>query len=74
MTGPAEAGAPRDPDRQPRPWLERIGLAGIAIVLGCLFGFVAFAAWTGGEVFLAAMGGIGCLMTIWVGALTLIRG
>jgi hypothetical protein len=61
-------------DREPRPWIERIGLAGIALVLAVLFGAVAAAAWSGGEVFLAAMGGIGCVMTVWVGALTIIRG
>jgi hypothetical protein len=78
--GPAEppaAGtdAPETPPRlQPRPWLERIGLAGIAIVMAALFGTVAVAAWYGGEGFLAAMGAIGCLMTLWVGALTVIRG
>lgn len=60
--------------REPRPWIERIGLALIALVLAVLFGAVAVASWFGGEVFLAAMGGIGCLMTVWVGALTLIRG
>ena len=60
--------------REPRPLIERIGLAAIALVLGALFGAVAVASWAGGEVFLAAMGAIGCLMTLWVGALTLIRG
>lgn len=42
--------------------------------MAILFGAVAAAAWTRGEVFLAAMGGIGCLMTVWVGALTVLRG
>jgi hypothetical protein len=60
--------------REPRPLIERIGLAAIAAVLATLFGGVAVAAWLGGEVFLATMGGIGCLMTAWVGALTLLRG
>ena len=60
--------------RERRPWIERIGLAGIAIVLGGLFGFVAVVAWSGGEPFLGIMGGIGCLMTLWVGGLTLVRG
>jgi hypothetical protein len=60
--------------REPRPLIERIGLAAIALVLAILFGTVAVASWAGGEVFLAAMGAIGCLMTVWVGALTLIRG
>jgi hypothetical protein len=59
---------------EPRPLIERIGLAAIAAVLATLFGGVAVAAWIGGEVFLATMGGIGCLMTAWVGALTLFRG
>jgi hypothetical protein len=60
--------------RLPRPFLERIGLALIALVFGGLFGGVAAAAWAGGEIFLAAMGAIGCVMTVWVGALTLWRG
>jgi len=65
---------PSEPSRQPRPLIERIGLAFVAVVFGVLFGFVAIASWTGGEVFLAAMGAIGCLMTLWVGGLTLLRG
>ena len=72
---PASADGPvTEPIREPRPWIERIGLAGIAIVMAGLFGTVGVAAWYGGEVFLAAMGAIGCLMTLWVGALTVIRG
>jgi hypothetical protein len=63
-----------DQDREPRPLIERIGLATIAAVLSALFGGVAVASWFGGEVFLATMSGIGCLMTAWVGALTLFRG
>jgi hypothetical protein len=63
-----------EPPRGPRPILERIGLAAIAGVLAILFGGVAAASWVGGEPFLAVMGGIGCLMTAWVGALTLFRG
>lgn len=60
--------------REPRPLIERVGLAAIAAVLATLFGGVAVAAWIGGEVFLMTMAGIGCLMTAWVGALTLFRG
>jgi hypothetical protein len=60
--------------REPRPWIERIGLAGIAIVMAGMFGTVGAAAWYGNDGFLAAMGAIGCLMTLWVGALTLVRG
>lgn len=60
--------------RERRPLIERVGMTAIALVLGVLFGGVAVAAWSGGEIFLAAMGAIGCLMTLWVGALTLFRG
>jgi hypothetical protein len=60
--------------RARRPFLERLGLACVATVLALMFGGVAAASWLGGEPFLAVMGGIGCLMTIWVGAITLFRG
>jgi hypothetical protein len=71
--------APGEPDvpesqRRPRPLIERLGLALVALLFGVLFGGVAVAAWVGGEVFLAAMAAIGCLMTLWVGALTVVRG
>ena len=62
------------PEREPRPLIERIGLAAVAVVLATLFGGVGLASWLGGEPFLAAMGAIGCFMTAWVGLLTLIRG
>ncbi len=68
------AGGPRPVPREPRPMIERLGLAAIALVLAALFGGVAVASWVGGELFLAIMGAIGCAMTIWVGALTLVRG
>ena len=80
MTGPrtpdpADSPGPVAPDpRSKRPFLERLGLAVIALVLAILFGGMAAAAWIGGELFLAVMGGIGCAMTLWVGGLTLIRG
>ena len=61
-------------DRTARPIIERIGLAAVAAVSATLFGGVAAASWVGGEPFLAAMGGVGCLMTIWVGLITLVRG
>jgi len=57
-----------------RPLVERIGMALIALVLGGLFAFVAVAAFAAGEPFLGVMGAIGCLMTLWVGGLTLFRG
>jgi hypothetical protein len=64
-----------DDDRPTRrPLIERIGLAGIAIVMAGLFGFVALAAFSGEEPFLGVMGAVGCLMTLWVGATTLLRG
>ena len=63
-----------EPPREPRPLIERIGLAAIALVLALLFGAVAAASWSGGELFLAVMGAIGSLMTLWVGAVTLFRG
>jgi len=62
------------PDRRPRPLIERIGMAAIALVLGTLFGTIAVAAFVSGELFLATMGAIGCVMTFWVGGLTLFRG
>lgn len=73
----ADRPAAREPDAAPlerRALVERIGLASIAAVLAVLFGGVAVAAWAGGEPFLAVMGAIGCLMTAWVGGLTLFRG
>jgi hypothetical protein len=51
-----------------------LGLALIAAVLATLFGGVAVAAWASGEPFLAAMGAIGCLMTVWAGGNTFLRG
>lgn len=73
-TDPVDPAADPAADRQRRPLIERLGMAAIALVLAALFGGVAAAAWFGGELFLAAMGAIGCLMTVWVGALTLFRG
>ena len=73
---PPDRPRPADPEaaRERRPLIERIGMAAIAVVLASLFGGVAVAAWAGGEPFLAVMGAIGCLMTAWVGGLTLFRG
>ncbi len=65
---------PRPQVRPPRRRIERLGLAAVGLAMAVLFGAVAVAAWAGGEVFLAAMGGIGCLMTLWVGLLTVARG
>ena len=61
-------------ERERRPALERIGLAAVAVVMAVLFGAVAVAAFAGGEYFLAAMGFVGCMMTLAVGGSTLLRG
>lgn len=62
------------PPTEPRPWLERIGMAAIAAILGSLLVVVALAAFTAGELVLAAMAISGALLTIGIGLLTLIRG
>jgi hypothetical protein len=75
--GPDGAGHahPDDPERpEPRPWIERIGLAAIAMVMSVLFAGVAVAAGTGGEWILAAMRAVGAFMTIVVGLVTLVGG
>ena len=71
-----EDGTPAAPEtpREPRPMVERIGLAFVALAIGAMFGGVGYAAWLGGELFLAVIGGISCVMTWWVGLLTLVRG
>jgi hypothetical protein len=61
------------PPREPRTLIERIGLATVALGLGLMFGGVGYAAWLGGELFLAVIGAISCVMTLWVGLLTLVR-
>jgi len=73
MPAPVPAPDPA-PAPRPRPILERIGMAFIALVLAALFAVVALAAFAGGEPFLGAMAGIGCLMVLWVGGLTLFKG
>lgn len=63
------------PDPRPgRPMIERLGLGAIALAIASLFLFVAVAAFAGGEPFLAVMAGVGGLMTLWVGGLTVFRG
>jgi hypothetical protein len=82
MTGPREPAddpAPRpelrpEPPSEPRPWLERIGLAAIALVMFALLSVMAVAAWVGGEWILAAMSASGAVLTVGVGLTTLIRG
>ena len=65
----AEAG-----ERERLPVLERLGLGAIAVVMAILFGFVGIAAIIGGEYILGAMGLVGCMMTLVVGGITLLRG
>ena len=74
MTGPAGDPGPDPVAREPRPWLERLGLAAVALVMAALFALVAVAAGLGGEWILAALSGLGALMTIAVGLMTLVRG
>ena len=69
-----ETDGPDGAARTSRPLVERLGLGAIAIVLAAIFGYIAVAAWTSGEVFLAVMAGIGALMTLWAAAATLRRG
>lgn len=73
---PVEPAEPLEstPPGERRPMIERIGLALIALTIGAMFGGVGYAAWLGGELFLAVIGGISCVMTWWVGVLTLLRG
>ena len=70
MTGPSDPTGPAER----RPWLERIGLAAIALVMFALLSVMAVAAWAGGEWILAAMSASGAVLTIGVGLVTLVRG
>ena len=66
--------APDRASREPRPFVERVGMAAIAAVLALLFAGVAALSFASGEPFLALMAGVGALMTAWVGGMTLLRG
>ena len=70
---PADGQLPATPS-EPRPWLERIGLAAIAMVMGALLTVMGVVAWAGGEWILAAMSGAGAVLTIGIGLVTLVRG
>jgi hypothetical protein len=59
---------------EPRPLIERLGLAVIALVVTAMFGAITLAALSGGELFLGVMAGTGALMTVWAAASTLRRG
>lgn len=62
------------PGAEPRPLIERLGLALIALVVTTMFGAITLAALGGGELFLGVMAGIGAVMTVWAAASTLRRG
>jgi hypothetical protein len=74
VTDDGRAAAPEPATEPGRPLVERVGLGAIAVVLAGVFGFIALAAWTSGELFLAVMAGIGALMTVWAALATLRRG
>jgi hypothetical protein len=71
--GPPDPVLPGDAEPARSP-LERVALAGIALLLAAVFGGLGVAAFLGGEVFLGVMGGIGALMTVWAAASNLRRG
>jgi hypothetical protein len=71
--GPGDPNA-NEPAAEPRPLIERLGLAVIALVVTAMFGAITLAALGGGELFLGVMAGIGALMTLWAAASTLRRG
>jgi len=71
---PESAAQPAVPPAGPRPLIERLGLAVIALVVTTLFAALAAAALGAGELFLGVMAGIGAAMTVWAAAGTLRRG
>jgi hypothetical protein len=72
VTEPAREAEPDGPPA--RTLLERVALAGVAVLVAALFGGIGLAAFSGGEVFLGVMGGIGALMTLWAAGSNLRRG
>ena len=73
VPGPESAPA-SEPERPPRAFVERLGLAAVAVFVGGLFILMATAAWVGKEGFLALMAGLGGLMTLWAGFNSFRRG
>jgi hypothetical protein len=71
---PRTGGVTPTPPPEPRPWLERIGLASIALVMGGLLTVMAIVSWAGGEWILAAMSASGAMLTVVVAIATLVRG
>jgi len=72
--GPVGSAEPSGEPPERRPWLERLGLAAVAMVMGILLTVMGIAAWAGGEWILAAMSASGAVLTIGVGLVTLVRG
>jgi hypothetical protein len=72
--GGPSGGRPDAAPSEPRPWLERIGLAVIALVIGALLAVMGIVAWAGGEWILAAMSASGAVLTVVVAVATLVRG
>ena len=59
---------------EPRPMIERLGLAAIAVLVTVVFGALGVAAFASNEVFLGVMGLTGALMTMWAAFGSLRRG
>jgi hypothetical protein len=72
--GGPSGGRPDAARSDPRPWLERIGLAAIALVMGGVLAVMAIVSWAGGEWILAAMSASGAVLTVVVAIVTVIRG
>jgi hypothetical protein len=72
--GGPSGGRPDAARSDPRPWLERIGLAAIALVMGAVLTVMAIVSFAGGEWILAAMSASGAVLTVVVAIVTLIRG
>ncbi len=73
-SAPAGTAPANEAERPPRLFIERLGLAAVALFVGGLFTLMAGAAWVGEEGFLAVMAGLGGVMTFWAGFSTLRRG
>jgi hypothetical protein len=72
--GGPSGGRPDAARSDQRPWLERIGLAAIALVMGAVLTVMAIVSWAGGEWILAAMSASGAVLTVVVAIATLVRG
>ena len=72
--GDAGADDATAPPIEPRPLVERVGLAAIAVLVTLVFGALGVAAFASNEVFLGVMGLTGALMTMWAAFGSLRRG